>query len=736
MDSFTAHSASFIYRSGSGDHELETTRKKMRKGTKSCVECRRRKIRCTFSAVRPDRCNECFSRGFRCIDQEHAPVRSSKSQYQGTEQVYSLRERVAILENTLDTVLKKLDKVDGKRMDSISPGTPVTISADSALTLSEPVESESNGHTEQAPLLTLLDNHVVSRSHPHVEPRDQSYSGNQPSSNAALKSVLLSLLPPCRDIEAILKAFPLQYHTLETRYPEIQNENLPKSLSNWRRCSKSETLGEIAKLLLFLVSTIDQLPASFDFRGLQAPFQPKDFVDRVLSVMNHVITSNEDISSTLPGIECFFFAAKYYMNSGQPRKAWRLYRRGIEFAQLRGFHLSTSRPIDQKDILALRQSYIWCSLSCCERYFSLILGLPYMVPDRFLLPNFLILVETGYMRPSEEYVYKLCCFASRIIDRNQDAHELSVSKTLAIDRELETLRHNFSLKGSDIVSGESHDEFLLSHFMHYFIRAMLHLPFALKSGGDSESQYCYNAALQSSRNCIEFYRRIRQTSRFHYAVCKMIDFQMFTAAMVLAIHLLSRSDLVGTGNLTEIMEDRRLLHEAIYIFREISVNPGGSVAAQSANVLEMLYGFSQPGQQRRNHDRDGCKITIPYFGSLYLRLGRNFEQMTKSSDAGDTQPSFPNPISNTPLFFKPPFTPIISEAGQNQNPASLLDGTVVALENILALPNTDFDYNRISGLEAGSSGIDPSLHLDLCLDQGWNLDWVRTNDFPTPPPIE
>ncbi|KAF1949362.1 hypothetical protein CC80DRAFT_376812, partial [Byssothecium circinans] len=52
--------------------DSSAARKKMRKGTRSCFECRRRKIRCIFPNDNPDVCSECFARGSRCIDQEHA----------------------------------------------------------------------------------------------------------------------------------------------------------------------------------------------------------------------------------------------------------------------------------------------------------------------------------------------------------------------------------------------------------------------------------------------------------------------------------------------------------------------------------------------------------------------------------------------------------------------------------------------------------------------------------------
>ncbi|PGH17666.1 hypothetical protein AJ79_01028 [Helicocarpus griseus UAMH5409] len=85
------------------------SRRKMRKGTKSCFECRRRKIRCTYDPERPNLCNECYTKGTACIDQENAPISISGTGNRGGDQAYSLRERVAILEETVNMILKRLD---------------------------------------------------------------------------------------------------------------------------------------------------------------------------------------------------------------------------------------------------------------------------------------------------------------------------------------------------------------------------------------------------------------------------------------------------------------------------------------------------------------------------------------------------------------------------------------------------------------------------------------------------
>lgn len=94
------------------DHGQGPPRKKMRKGTRSCIECRRRKIKCTFEPGRTSICNECFARGSTCIDQEHGDVSSftthSSTSQQKDEQNATLKERVNFLEDLVKQVLDRL----------------------------------------------------------------------------------------------------------------------------------------------------------------------------------------------------------------------------------------------------------------------------------------------------------------------------------------------------------------------------------------------------------------------------------------------------------------------------------------------------------------------------------------------------------------------------------------------------------------------------------------------------
>lgn len=49
----------------------ESKRRKVRKGTQSCWECRRRKVRCIFAATTDAICENCRRRGTACNSQEY-----------------------------------------------------------------------------------------------------------------------------------------------------------------------------------------------------------------------------------------------------------------------------------------------------------------------------------------------------------------------------------------------------------------------------------------------------------------------------------------------------------------------------------------------------------------------------------------------------------------------------------------------------------------------------------------
>ena len=90
--------------------------KRMRKGVKSCAECRRRKIKCNYESPQSDTCRGCRERGTTCVDQEHArllgPEKSDSSRR-------GMRGRISHLEKLVETLVSKLDE----KIENQKPGS-------------------------------------------------------------------------------------------------------------------------------------------------------------------------------------------------------------------------------------------------------------------------------------------------------------------------------------------------------------------------------------------------------------------------------------------------------------------------------------------------------------------------------------------------------------------------------------------------------------------------------------
>lgn len=82
-------------------------RRKVRKGTRSCWECRRRKMKCIFSSPADTICVSCERRGAKCVDQqfpEHISTPLDRSLQMG--------DRVVRVEALVEQLLKKISNSD------------------------------------------------------------------------------------------------------------------------------------------------------------------------------------------------------------------------------------------------------------------------------------------------------------------------------------------------------------------------------------------------------------------------------------------------------------------------------------------------------------------------------------------------------------------------------------------------------------------------------------------------
>ena len=178
---------------------------------------------------------------------------------------------------------------------------------------------------------------------------------------------------------------------------------------------------------------------------------------------------------------------------------------------------------------------------------------------------------------------------------------------------------------------EDHFDRLQAQFYHHQMRVFLHMPFMLKSSADKGYQYSHTAALDSARHMIRYYEALRLETKVGPFICKLIDFQAFTAAMLLLLNLCgyaqqARGAVVMQPDLDQDQQDSTLIDTTINLLREASKEAGGVVAQQCYKALEMLAQIRHgcPEEHMNSCEHESCQISIPYFGTVTMAPGKNF----------------------------------------------------------------------------------------------------------------
>ena len=604
-------------------------------------------------------CAECFARGTTCRPQEPTQT-SDQSAREGRQ---NLQRRVAELENALLSISKKLDTTDSAsqpEQDAMkihqefrpdgSPPTPASL-----------MNSPPDNFLDNAPVLSLFDNAILSRRQDvsslgtTIADTASPTTSMNSSENMKLekaRQTLLSLFPSQARLEEILGAADLWWPSWQHTLPETFGASSAYTFDKFIADSKlSDSVPKLAKGLLCIAIVLQEIPFGTDLQASTAI----DMASRYVAMIEELVLSDDELAGTLDGIECLILQAKYGANNGRLRKAWITFRRGISFAQLLGCHLSSTQP-DELHEQVLRRRNIWNALYFGDRYLSLLLGLPYCVSEMHIHPtafNGFYPVRAETEGAGSDYLFRLAKLVGYIIDRNQTtAPTETLTMTVKIDGEMMDLAASMSSEWWVLDMREDEVASLLYHrilpqFWHHQARALLHLPFMLKATTDRRYGYSKIAALESARGMLNLFHIFRPVQGFGSPVCKIMDFQAFTAAMILVLNFLGVSSSNPGNEVKEADEDRKLVSTTTSILQRASVERGGGVATQAARALEMFI-------KAKDHEcLDGqavCKVAIPYFGTVIFGPGTSFAKELRPTQH---RPQVPTPEEEPPVYLNP-----------------------------------------------------------------------------------
>ncbi|KAJ5840396.1 transcriptional regulator family: Fungal Specific TF [Penicillium rubens] len=229
-------------------------RKKIRKGTRSCWQCKHRKVRCIFTSDSDQNCKECLARGIPCRSQELPEPENPRE----SDRAY-VNERMARTENLLEKLLIRVDSGNHQWHGLKSP-------MDTAETSPESNPPTVTPASDNAPVLSLFDNGPSSET---VEP-DFTPHGTINRDWGELRRDLIALIPTQKTLKVISEASS-SWWLMCVQLFEDYDKSLLSSSEGELSTSHPTVVG---KAILWIALCLQQLLSEFDLSSLDLPCLP------------------------------------------------------------------------------------------------------------------------------------------------------------------------------------------------------------------------------------------------------------------------------------------------------------------------------------------------------------------------------------------------------------------------------------------------------------------------------
>ncbi|KAL6408954.1 C6 zinc finger domain-containing protein [Ilyonectria robusta] len=580
--------------------DTDAKRRRIRKGTRSCWECKRRKVRCSYSTPSASVCIGCDRRGSSCVSQaypeEAAPATSAGGRGR------QMGDRIVRVEALIEQLVRR-------------------------------VGDQSNASTART------DSAALSEEDP---------------------TALHAALPPRKDIDLMIKAgldisfdkLMMQPHAVLAQKPgggRADLEQMPEATAH---------PALIAKYLLVLATCFQYVNPELhadEIRCLSEP--PHQLMHRLADTAYSLVINNDDFLGSVEFLECVMLEAFFQANSGNLRRAWFGCRRGMVVAQMMGLHRSGSRQTLKVvgPTQPLYPNYIWFRIVWADRQLCLMLGLPQGSLDVSIASEAALAGDT----PSDQFERKQSVIASRIIERNESSDPAVMEDFAALqelDAELQKTANEMGSKWwLPPILANIHDPEeafwetlrLLEQMIYFNLLNMLHLPYMLRSSAPGDSTTGYNleysklSSVNASRELLTRFIMFRSFNRVAFC-SRSTDFHALIAAMTLVIAHLDghRKQRQGAGmagiNLLahQRNSDRAMMDQVLESMEGVAKLSSDVLSERSSRLLKSLLALEADAANGKfgnaaavmtelhpdstTDDGHSLRISIPYFGTIQI----------------------------------------------------------------------------------------------------------------------
>lgn len=477
--------------------------------------------------------------------------------------------------------------------------------------------------------------------------------------HGGLCRALLEVWPRQEDLEVILDApvnTSILFHGIVcVPYSDLLSQAMPSPREMLQPPSSRSHPVLIARKLLLLATFMQGITADAS-RGLEAlSISYKCTMSRLAEAASKSVTCDDELVSSLEGIECIMIEAMYHNNAGDIRRAWVTHRRAMTIAQMLGLHRGAAPPMlpDVRGRGRVDPEHMWYRLIISDRYLSLILGLPQgSLENPFASPQALESCT------ALERLERMESVAGGLILQRNVSGLYDVTKTQEIDKLLQEIAslmppqwwlapYAAALVGNN--SEALHQTIrLMNQFAHYHLLAQLHLPYLLRSSDGREYEYSKATAVMASREILTRFASFRG-SVSAAAYCRGIDLLAFIASTVISLahigaHLpqhVKESDCGDTLPMLahQRLSDRALLEHTLQCISKMAESGGDVMACKISNILERLLDIedsaindesysaticSEPDEPESHYDDEAfgvghtLRIHIPYVGTIKI----------------------------------------------------------------------------------------------------------------------
>ncbi|KAK7408702.1 hypothetical protein QQX98_009118 [Neonectria punicea] len=602
--------------------EPAAKRRKVRKGTRSCWECRRRKIKCEFNADEDAVCVGCVARDSRCVSQEEvvepAPTPDRR-----------LAQRLGRLEELMEKIVNNTTAAEDPAPQKIP--TPSESPATATATATGPASSYAGAglgdiFDSSAGQMTSLGPGSVGLPSPHAAFPFPSRGTARTAKYHSISRTLHALLPPQQTLYAISQQSPGAKYVLAAFYSQQdQMDGKPEPISSLAQVPEPTSHPALlAKRLLQLAICLQQMPPFFDSSGLCLGKSPAEAMEEWVAVAGRLVTSDDDLVGCLEGLECLILQSFYQSDAGHLRKSWMTSRRALNMGQLMGIDRKTTKTIRSCDpgFDVARQpspAVLWFRINCCDRYLSLILGLPVGSRD-----NSMMLTEdpAADEPPSDKLGKVYSVIAGKISDRNNLTGSDAYAMTQSLDMELEQaakLMTDLWWKPPDMAvccasSDHCVDDMSVSKIQvrHFSLLILLHLPYLLQDPGQRRFEYNRVMCMQASRDVLVRFLEYRGT--FTQAISgRHVDYSALIGAMSLLLGYLGPP---LPGHDVQRARDCAMTETVQQKMHEMGALNNDRLCLESAETIRQLLPIVQGPSGTR--DERTVHLNIPFLGTVNI----------------------------------------------------------------------------------------------------------------------